>query len=107
MTEEGRAPREKDRFPCRTAQWPVTSPRPRVILGLDPRIPALALGGGRGDIGTIVPESAMPTLFRFLFFCAVIAGSIYGTMVALVTFVEPTEREVTIRIPSERVNPQQ
>ena len=48
----------------------------------------------------------MPTLFRFLFFCAVVAGSIYGTMVALVTFVEPTEREVTIRIPSERLNPQ-
>jgi hypothetical protein len=48
----------------------------------------------------------MPTLFRFLFFCAVIAGAIYGTMLALVTFVEPTAREVTIRIPSERVNPQ-
>jgi hypothetical protein len=66
----------------------------------------LALGVGRGDIGSDLPECAMPTLFRFLFFCAVIAGSIYGTMVALVTFVEPTEREVTIRIPSERVNPQ-
>jgi hypothetical protein len=49
----------------------------------------------------------MPTLFRFLFFCAVVVGSIYGTMVALVTFVEPREREVTIRIPNERVNPQQ
>ena len=54
----------------------------------------------------IVPESAMPTLFRFLFVCAVIVGSVDGTMVALVTFVEPTTREVTIRIPSERVNPQ-
>ncbi|WP_242218717.1 hypothetical protein [Shinella zoogloeoides] len=48
----------------------------------------------------------MPSLFRFLFVCAMIAGTIYGTMVALVTFVEPMEREVTIRIPSERVNPQ-
>lgn len=46
----------------------------------------------------------MPTLFRFLFFCAVVAGMIYGTMVALVTFVEPVERDVTVRIPSERVN---
>ncbi|MCF3639439.1 hypothetical protein LXM94_05600 [Rhizobium sp. TRM95111] len=46
----------------------------------------------------------MPTLFRFLFFCAVVVGMVYGTMVALVTFVDPTEREVTIRIPSERVN---
>ncbi|MDX3929791.1 MAG: hypothetical protein QHC90_28845 [Shinella sp.] len=49
----------------------------------------------------------MPTLFRFLFVCAMIAGVIYGAMVALVTFVEPRERSVTIRIPSERVNPQQ
>ena len=48
----------------------------------------------------------MPTLFRFLFFCAVVAGVIYGAMVALVVFVEPRERDVTIRIPSERVNPQ-
>ncbi|WP_112408269.1 MULTISPECIES: hypothetical protein [unclassified Rhizobium] len=46
----------------------------------------------------------MPTLFRFLFICALIVGVIYGTMVALVTFVDPVERDVTIRIPSERVN---
>ena len=47
----------------------------------------------------------MPTLFRFLAVLAVIAGAIYGGMVALVTFVEPQQRDVTIRIPSERVNP--
>jgi hypothetical protein len=47
----------------------------------------------------------MPTLFRFLVICAVIAGSIYGAMWALVIFVEPQPREVTIRIPPERVNP--
>ncbi|WP_156383228.1 MULTISPECIES: hypothetical protein [Rhizobium/Agrobacterium group] len=46
----------------------------------------------------------MPTLFRFLFICALIGGVIYGTMVALVTFVNPVERDVTIRIPSERIN---
>ncbi|MGF6173854.1 hypothetical protein [Ensifer sp. 4252] len=46
----------------------------------------------------------MPTLFRFLFFCGVIAGLICGTMIALVTFVEPVERNVTVKIPSERVN---
>jgi hypothetical protein len=71
-----------------------------------PRAPSLALGLWRGDIEGVIPENAMPSLFRFLFVCAMIAGTIYGTMVALVTFVEPTEREVTIRIPSERVNPQ-
>lgn len=46
----------------------------------------------------------MPTLFRFLFICALIAGVIYASMIALVTFVDPVERDVTIRIPSERVN---
>lgn len=46
----------------------------------------------------------MPTLFRFLFICGLIAGTIYATMVALVTFVDPVERDVTIRIPSERIN---
>ncbi len=47
----------------------------------------------------------MPTLFRFLFILAVIAGIIYGSMVALVVLVEPRERDVTVRIPSERLNP--
>ncbi|KGD87674.1 MULTISPECIES: hypothetical protein [Rhizobium/Agrobacterium group] len=47
----------------------------------------------------------MPTLFRFLFVLAVIAGIVYGSMVALVMLVEPRERDVTVRIPSERLNP--
>ena len=47
----------------------------------------------------------MPTLFRFLFFCATIAGMIYLAMWSLVVFVEPRERDVTVRIPSERINP--
>jgi len=47
----------------------------------------------------------MPTLFRFLVICAVIGGSIYGAMWALVLFVDPQPREVTIRIPPERINP--
>lgn len=47
----------------------------------------------------------MPTLFRFLFILAVIAGIVYGSMVALVMFVEPRERDVTVRVPSERLNP--
>jgi len=49
----------------------------------------------------------MPTLFRFLLILAVIAGIIYGSMVALVFLVEPREREITVRIPSERLNPPQ
>lgn len=47
----------------------------------------------------------MPTLFRFLFICATIFAMIYGVMWSLATFVEPREREVTVRVPSERINP--
>lgn len=47
----------------------------------------------------------MPTLFRFLFILALIAGVIYGGMLALVVLVEPREREITVRVPSERLNP--
>ncbi|MFK0383690.1 MULTISPECIES: histidine kinase [Rhizobium/Agrobacterium group] len=47
----------------------------------------------------------MPTLFRFTIVLATIAGLIYGSMVLLVMFVQPREREVTVRIPSERLNP--
>ncbi|WP_170986323.1 MULTISPECIES: hypothetical protein [unclassified Rhizobium] len=47
----------------------------------------------------------MPTLFRFLFVLAAIAGLIYGSMQALVMLVEPRERDVTVRVPSERLNP--
>lgn len=46
----------------------------------------------------------MPTLVRFLSICAVIAALVYGTMIALVTFVQPVERDVTIRVPADRVN---
>lgn len=47
----------------------------------------------------------MPTLFRFLFILAAIVGVIYGSMVALVVLVEPKDREITVRVPSERLNP--
>jgi hypothetical protein len=47
----------------------------------------------------------MPSLIRFLVFCAVVAGIVYGAMYALVIFVEPKPREITVRVPIERVNP--
>lgn len=47
----------------------------------------------------------MPTLFRFLLMCAGVAGMVYGTLYALAVFVEPRERDITVRLPSERVNP--
>lgn len=48
----------------------------------------------------------MPTLFRFLSFIAIMAAIVYGAMFALIMTVEPTEREVTVRIPATRVNQQ-
>ncbi len=47
----------------------------------------------------------MPTLFRFLAIVAVIVGLVYGAMLALAYLVEPKDRDVTVRIPSERLNP--
>lgn len=48
----------------------------------------------------------MPSLFRFLFIIGLIAGAIYGGMLALVTFVEPQPREISVRVPNDRLNPQ-
>ena len=40
----------------------------------------------------------MPTLFRLLTILAIIAGTIYGIMAALVYFVEPTRTEVSVPV---------
>ena len=47
----------------------------------------------------------MPSLFRFLVLIGVLAGIGYGAILALAILVEPTPREMTVRIPSERMNP--
>jgi len=47
----------------------------------------------------------MPSLIRFIIILAVLAGIGYGTMFALAVLVEPTPREMTVRIPSDRMNP--
>ena len=47
----------------------------------------------------------MPTLFRFLYWCALIAGVIYAVLFALAYLVEPRPRPAYIEIPSERTNP--
>lgn len=47
----------------------------------------------------------MPSLFRFLVLIGVLAGIGYGAMLALAILVEPTPREMTVRIPTERMNP--
>jgi len=47
----------------------------------------------------------MPSLIRFLVFCGIIAAMVYGGMFALATFVEPTPREMTVKIPAKKINP--
>ena len=45
----------------------------------------------------------MPTLFRFLFVLAVLAGLAFGAMFALATLVEPQPREMSVTIPNSRL----
>ncbi|MEZ5871155.1 MAG: histidine kinase [Nitratireductor sp.] len=49
----------------------------------------------------------MPSLIRFIVFCAVLAGIVYGAMFALAIFVEPNPRELTVRIPNDKLDLQQ
>ena len=46
----------------------------------------------------------MPSLIRFLLIAGILAGIIYGGMIALVTFVEPQPREMSQTIPPARLN---
>jgi hypothetical protein len=45
----------------------------------------------------------MPTLFRLLITLLFLGGLVYAGMFALVTFVEPTPREVSQRIPAREL----
>jgi len=47
----------------------------------------------------------MPSLLRLLVVLALIAGVIYGGMLALIIMVEPDQHEMTVRIPAERLQP--
>lgn len=47
----------------------------------------------------------MPTLFRFLAILAILAGIVFGGMVALVTFVEPQPREMIETVPPAKLQP--
>jgi hypothetical protein len=47
----------------------------------------------------------MPSLIRLLLVLGLIAGMIYGGMAALVMLVQPNQREMTVRIPNDRLQP--
>ena len=44
----------------------------------------------------------MPSLFRFLTVLAVIAGIVYGAILALANFVNPRPREMSVTIPPDK-----
>jgi len=46
----------------------------------------------------------MPSLIKFLLLAGILAGIIYGGMIALVTFVEPQPREMSQSLPPARLN---
>ena len=46
----------------------------------------------------------MPSLIKFLLLAGILAGIVYGGMVALVKFVEPQPREMSQTIPPARLN---
>ena len=43
-------------------------------------------------------SGAMPSLFRFLFVVAVLAGCVMGSLHVLATYFEPAQTEVTKRV---------
>lgn len=47
----------------------------------------------------------MPTLTRLVLALALIAATIYGIMLALVTYVKPVQTDITIKIPAKDLNP--
>ena len=47
----------------------------------------------------------MPSLIRFIVICGILGGLAYAGMFALATFVEPEEREIRVKVPSNRINP--
>jgi hypothetical protein len=46
----------------------------------------------------------MPSLIRFIVILAVIGSIGYAIMIALAIVVEPTPREMSVRIPSDKLN---
>jgi hypothetical protein len=44
----------------------------------------------------------MPTLFRFLAVVGIIAGLVYGGIVALAVLVQPQTRDITVSVPQDR-----
>jgi hypothetical protein len=48
----------------------------------------------------------MPSLFRFLATVGIVAGLVYGGMLALAYWVDPKPREITVSVPPEKFSKQ-
>lgn len=46
----------------------------------------------------------MPTLTRYILVLLVLGGLGYGLVWSLANFVEPRPREITVRVPPERID---
>jgi hypothetical protein len=55
-----------------------------------------------GSSGSIVQEAQVPTLFRFLFVVAILAGLGFAAMFALATLVNPDPREISVPVQTSR-----
>jgi len=58
----------------------------------------------RTDKEAQLPEASVPTLFRLLLVVGLLGGLVYAGMVALVTFVEPEQREIVQTVSPSRLN---
>jgi hypothetical protein len=47
----------------------------------------------------------MPSLIKLLVSLAILAGLVYGGMLALATLVEPTPRDMSFTVPADRFRP--
>lgn len=45
----------------------------------------------------------MTSLVKFIFTIGILAGLVYGGIVALALFVQPEQREIVIQIPPEKL----
>lgn len=45
----------------------------------------------------------MTSLVRFILIVAILAGAVYGALLALPLVVEPQQREITVSVPSNRI----
>jgi hypothetical protein len=46
----------------------------------------------------------MPSLIRLLLVVGFLSGLAYGALVSLATLVDPQPREITVTVPSDRLN---